>query len=228
MSSRITSMSLRMLGLFAALLLVTAGTSSPLYAQGKSASHRKSDSHRRNVLITLQDKVIRFDVNPASPTAGQGVQVGTATGRVNGVSITNFQFDLFSNFPAFTFHNRAGITDQDGDQVIFRVLGSGNFVIPPLLDPTVPSDHPAGFPDAPPDQVLGGTGGPVSGTYEVVATSGKYSQLLQIGQKFPFRAVGYNPNPFAVLGGPEPTDEALGAVYIEVYSNRVHEDEEED
>lgn len=208
MASRKTSVSLKMLGLFAALLMVTAGASSPLLAQGKS------DSNRNNILFTLQDKVIRFDVLPG-PTAGVGVQVGTATGKINGVSITNFHFD-FSNFPSFTFVNRAGITDLDGDQIIFAVLGSGHFVIPPLVDPTFAPDPTKG------EQVLFGAGGPVSGTYEVLATSGKYSQQFQVGQKFPFRAVGYNPNPLAVVGGAEPTDTPLGAVYVEVYSNEVH------
>jgi hypothetical protein len=211
MSCRRITTSLRMTGLFVGFLILATGMSSALLAQGNS------DSNRNNILFTMQDKVIRFDI-----PSGLGVQVGTATGKINGVSITNFQFDLFSQFPIFTFHNRAGITDQDGDQIIFKVLGTGHFVVPPLLDPSVPSDHPDGFPDAPADQVLGGTGGPVSGTYEVLATSGKYSRLFRAGQKFPFRAVGYNPNPVAVVGGPNPTDQPLGAVYIEVFSNEVH------
>ena len=157
----------------------------------------------RNILFVLQDKVTRFDI-----PSGLGLQVGTATGKINGVSITTFKFD-FSLFPAFTFNNRAGITDTDGDQIIFKVLGTGRFVLP-LVDPTVPGD-----PSAPPTQVLGGTGGPVSGTYEVIATSGKYSRSFSLGQKFPFKAVGYNPNP--VSAGTDP----FGTSYVEVFSDQV-------
>ena len=158
----------------------------------------------RNILFILQDKVTRFD----PPPSGAGVQVGTATGKINGVSITNFKFD-FSNFPAFTFNNRLGITDTDGDQIIFRVIGGGAFG-PPLVDPTIPGDA-----TAPQAQVLGGLGGPVSGTYEVIATSGKYSKQFKVGEKYPFKAVGYNPNPAAV--GLDP----FGATYVEVYNQRV-------
>jgi len=169
-------------------------------------SQGSSTNDRNNILFILQDKVTRFDL-----PSGLGLQVGTATGKINGASITTFKFD-FSTFPSFTFNNRAGITDTDGDQIIFKVLGSGRFVFPlPLVDPTVPGDA-----TAPPTQVLAGTGGPVSGTYEVVATSGKYSRTFRLGQKFPFKAVGYNPNP-ASAG----TD-FFGVTYVEVFSNEVH------
>jgi hypothetical protein len=164
-------------------------------------SQGNSTSDPNNILFILQDKLTRFD------QSGSGLHVGTAMGKVNGVSTTVVRFD-FSAFPNFSFNNRTGISDTDGDQIIFKVVGSGRFLVPPLVDPTVPGDV-----TAPPSQVLGGLGGPLSGTYEVVATSGKYSKKFSLGQKFPFKAVGYNPNPASV--GTDP----LGAVYIEVFAH---------
>jgi hypothetical protein len=164
-------------------------------------SQGNSTKDPNNILFILQDKVTRFDV-----PGGVGLQVGTAMGKINGVSITTFKYD-FSAFPSFSVNKRTGISDTDGDQIIFKVIGSGQFLLP-LVDPTVPGDSAA-----PPTQVLGGTGGPFSGTYEVVATSGKYSKTFSLGQKFPFKAVGYNPSP-ASAG----TD-FFGAVYVEVFAH---------
>lgn len=167
-----------------------------------------AQSNRNNVLFRLQDKVIRFDLD------GSGVQVGTATGRIEGVSITQFKFTLTPNNPNFSFDNRAGITDTDGDQIIFRVLGAGRFVIPPLKEsPSTPAAN----------EVLGGLGGPVGGTYEVLAVSGKYVGKYKVGEKFPFQAVGYNPNPASM-----PAGQALGASYVEVFSNSDRDEDEED
>ncbi|MGH9786324.1 MAG: hypothetical protein ACRD88_19320 [Terriglobia bacterium] len=180
--------------------------------QGEEHGKNASARHRRNILFILQDKVIKFDF-----PSGLGVQVGTATGKINGVSITNFDFDINFGTGEFTFNNWAGITDPDGDQIIFNVIGAGKFVVVPLVAPGDPLPV-LSTPGAP-------RGGPVSGTYEVKAASGKYSGKFTIGEKFPFRAVGYNPNPAAVTS---PSDLALGAVYVEVYSNAAHKDDDED
>ena len=197
MSVKKAILGLAVLGMFVALIPVAG------IAQGQS------QDNRGNILFILQDKVTRFDLPPLPPLfTALGLQVGTATGKISGVSITTFQFS-FASFPSFTVNSRTGITDTDGDQIIFKVLGGGNFVLPSLVDPTLPD------PTAAPTQVLAGLGGPVSGTYEVVATSGKYTRTFRLGQKFPFRAVGYNPNPASVLGDP------FGAVYSEVLSNPV-------
>lgn len=166
-------------------------------------SEQPSTKDSNKVLFILQDKITRFDI-----PGGLGLQVGTAMGQINGVSLTTFRYD-FSNFPRFTFNNRTGITDTDGDQIIFKVVGSGRFVLP-LVDPTTPGDT-----SAPPAQVLGGTGGPISGTYEVVAVSGKYATSVAIGETFSFKGTIYNPNPASV--GTDP----LGAVYIEVYGKGI-------
>lgn len=145
-----------------------------------------------------QDKVVAFN-----PATGIGAQTGTATGDINGVSIVNFQFTI-SGFPNFTFNNRAGITDIDGDQIIFKNVGTGRFNFPALADPTL-------GPATPPFQVFAnGLGGPLRGTYEVVAASGKYSVEFHLGEVFRYRAVAYNPST-------PPTDPgSLGSVYVEV------------
>ncbi len=153
------------------------------------------------LLFTQHDKVVTFD-----PATGIGAQTGVATGRISGVSIVNFRFTITS-FPNFTFDNRAGITDVDGDQIIFSNVGTGRFNIPALTDPTL-----GGNPGAAPFQVFGnGLGGPLVGTYEVVATSGKYVASFPIGQLFDYRAVAYNPSTPPTAPG------TVGSVYVEVF-----------
>jgi hypothetical protein len=94
-----------------------------------------------------------------------------------------------------------GITDIDGDQIIFENVGTGRFLFPGLSDPT-PSV---------PTQVLqnlqGPLGGPLTGTYQVAATSGKYVNTYPIGLVLQYRAIAMNPN----NGDP-------GATYVEVYA----------
>jgi hypothetical protein len=149
--------------------------------------------------MVLREKITRFDLS------GLGLRAGTASGKINGASITTSKF-VTSGFPLFTTNDRVGITDTDGDQIIFRVLGNGQF-INPVIDPTVPGDT-----TAPPTQVLGGTGSTVSGIFEVVATSGKYTRLYKFGERFEFKSVMYNPNPAAADADP------FGAAYTEVFS----------
>jgi hypothetical protein len=152
------------------------------------------------LLFTQHDKVVTFD-----PATGIGAQTGVATGKISGVSIVNFRFTITA-FPDFTFDNRAGITDVDGDQIIFSNVGTGRFIIPALADPTL-----GGNPGAAPFQVFGnGLGGPLVGTYEVVATSGKYVASFPIGQLFDYRAVAYNPSTPPTAPG------TVGSVYVEV------------
>jgi hypothetical protein len=150
------------------------------------------------VLFIQQDKVVAFD-----PVTGIGAQTGVASGDINGVSIVNFQF-VITAFPDFTFNNRAGITDVDGDQIIFKNVGTGRFTFPALNDPTL-------TPGTPPFQVFGnGIGGPLRGTYEVVATSGKFAAEYYLGQLFTYRAIAYNPSTPPTAPG------TVGSVYVEV------------
>src|SRR5689334_23918342 len=91
---------------------------------------RVEGQQTQGLLLIQQDKVIRFNT-----VTGEGIQVGTATGRISGVSIVNFKFsEASTGLPDITFDNRAGITDLDGDQIIFHNVGTGRFVIPPLVD----------------------------------------------------------------------------------------------
>ena len=151
-----------------------------------------------HILFTQQDKVIAFDSG-----TGLGFQSGTATGAINGVSLTNFSFTV-TTFPSFTFNNQVGITDIDGDQIIFENTGTGTFIYPGLLEPGGP-------------QVLfspgGPLGGPLKGTYVVEATSGKYVKAYPIGLVLRYRAIAMNPN----------TPGAVGSAYVEVYApNNFH------
>jgi len=141
------------------------------------------------LFFTQRDTVVDFQ-----PSTGLGLQVGTVEGLIAGTSIVNFQFVPVSQ-TEINFDNRAMITDLDGDQVIFKNVGNGRFLIPPLSDPGSPLGN------------LQGIGGPLTGTYECVQATGKFRFLL--GRKFPYRSVATNP---ARPGFP-------GQVYVEVYSD---------
>ncbi len=141
------------------------------------------------LIFTQRDTVVDF-----SPSTGLGLQVGTVQGLIAGTSIVNFQFTPVSQ-TEINFDNRALITDLDGDQIIFKNVGNGRFLVPPLSDPGSPLGN------------LMGIGGPLVGTYDCVQASGKFRFLL--GRKFPYRSVASNP---ARNGFP-------GQVYVEVYSD---------
>ena len=144
-------------GKFAAMLML-AGVLAVPAAFGQAASNRG------NVLFTQQDRVVAFN-----PGTGVGQQVGTATGKINGTTIVDFQFTPLAG-GQFSFINSALLTDLDGDQVKFLNVGTGQFIIP--LDTTFT------------------IGGPLVGTYEAVSGSGKYASW--VGKKFPYRAVASN------------------------------------
>jgi hypothetical protein len=156
------------------------------------------------LLFAQHDKVISFTVNPTIGTA-VGVESGTATGAIKGTTLTNFSFAI-TTFPDFTFDDQVGITDLDGDQIIFKNVGTGRFIVPGLVDPTQPVSN----------QVLFSTtsflGGPLTGTYVVVATSGKYIKQYPLGTVFQYRAITMNPN-----SPPAPAG-SLGSTYVEVYA----------
>ena len=165
-----------------------------------------------HVIFVQRDRVVTFDLT--APTVDQplgggiGAQVGTAAGVINGTTALNFKYTFTSNpfvLPfTFNFDNRVGITDTDGDQIIFKNVGTGQFITP-LRDPTL-----GGNPGSPPFQVFG-TGGPLTGTYEVVATSGKYVARYPIGQRLSSRAISFNP-----ATPPTPAG-TTGTSYVEVF-----------
>jgi hypothetical protein len=182
---------------------------------GAKSTQAGNGSQKPKVLFIQQDRIVTFDLT--APTVDQplggsiGAQVGTATGAINGTSVVNFKYTFTSN-PfvrplTFNFDNRVGITDTDGDQIIFKNVGTGVFNLP-LLDPTV-----GGNPGIAPHQVFGnGSGGPLTGTYQVVATSGKYVLQYLIGQVLPARAISFNP------ASPPTPPGTTGSSYVEVFN----------
>ena len=165
-----------------------------------SFSAKSVHAGKVKIAFTQHDKIVAFD-----PVTGLGATTGVAAGDITGVTIVNFQWTLTS-FPNYSYNDRVGITDTDGDQIIFRSTGTGRFVIPGLQDPTL-----AGNPGTFPFQPFGsGLGGPQSGTYEVVATSGKYVTLYAIGQTFAAKSVIYNPS------SPPTPPGTTGSSYTEV------------
>jgi hypothetical protein len=189
-------------------ILIGIGLSGPVLTAGDVFQ-------KPHVLFIQQDKVVTFDLtppNPDQPLGGAvGAHVGTAVGALNGTTVVNLKYTFTSN-PfvrplLFTFENRVGITDTDGDQIIFKNVGTGRFN-PPLVDPSLPVN-------VAPFQVFGtaatpASGGPLTGTYQVVATSGKFSQQYRIGQIFPYRAITFNP------ATPPTPPGTTGSSYVEV------------
>ena len=77
---------------------------------------QQAQSQAAGLLLTESSKVIRFNTD-----TGEGIQVGTAQGLIKGVTINNFKFsEASSGLPNITFDNRIGITDLDGDQILFH------------------------------------------------------------------------------------------------------------
>jgi hypothetical protein len=152
----------------------------------------------KRLSFTQQDKIASFDF-----ATGLGAMTGTATGEIKGVTNVNFQW-IPTGPTTFTYSDRVGITDTDGDQIIFRGVGTGTFLTTPLLDPTL-----GGNPGTTPYQVFGNAlGGPLTGTYEVIASSGKYTGLL--AQTFQTKRVVYN------LSSPPAPAGTLGTSYTEI------------
>ncbi|MEX2260647.1 MAG: hypothetical protein WD696_01785 [Bryobacteraceae bacterium] len=140
------------------------------------------------LLFIQQDNVLSF------PPTGDGVRVGTATGRLAGSTITNFQF-LPVPPPEFQADDLVVITDSEGDQILFRARVTGRFLAP-FGEASLPNGN------------VFGLGGPFSGTYEVTKATGKYGYL--VGRKFPCKGIGSNPA----------KGNFLGTVYVEVYLDR--------
>jgi hypothetical protein len=125
------------------------------------------------ILFIQQDIVTVFAVPPAF-----GVRVGTVTGAINGTVTMNTQLTPAPPGASFTADDRALVVDTDGDQILFKVVGSGTF-IQALTDP--PNDPP---PDRPRDFIAPvpwpaplNLGGHFTATYSVMQGTGKYANL---------------------------------------------------
>ncbi len=146
------------------------------------------------LFFAFRDTVINFN-----GSNGIGNHIGTVEGAITGTSITNFQF-LPTSQTTISYDNRCLITDLDGDQIVFQVVGTGRFLAPPLSDPN--------------QKTLGNLmtlGGPLVATMTALSASGKYAFL--VGRKFPCKMAASNAF--------NPSNGVLGNVYGEVYSDSV-------
>jgi hypothetical protein len=166
----------------------------------------KASAQARDVLFTQRDMTIEFnlDFDNGQLIGGHGVEAGTASGAIQGATLTNFQFRGIS------LDNRVGIADLDGDRIIFKKTGTGT-QLAPLNDPS----------SGPNFQVFGQTGANfvLSGTYEVVETTGKFAKQFYIGEQFPFVSIATNPN-FPPATPPTFPKIVPGSEYVEVYRHR--------
>jgi hypothetical protein len=145
------------------------------------------------LFFAFRDTVINFNGN-----TGVGNHIGTVEGAITGTSITNFQF-LPTSQNTIKYDNRCLISDLDGSQILFQVVGTGQFNTP-LAD--------AG------NALLGNLmslGGPLVATATVLQANGKFAFL--VGRKFPCKMLAGN----ATNGSAG----VLGNVYGEVYSDSV-------
>ena len=145
------------------------------------------------LFFAQRDSVINFDA-----ATGIGSHIGTVEGSITGTSMVNFQF-ISTSQTTIKFDNRAMITDLDGDQVIFQVLGTGRLIVPAPVDTSSPLGNLWAF------------GGPLVATYTALVTTGKYFFLQ--GRKFPCKMSASNTT--------LPSSGVLGSVYTEVYSDSV-------
>jgi hypothetical protein len=145
------------------------------------------------LFFAFRDTVINFNGN-----TGVGDHCGTVEGEITGTSVTNFQF-IPTSQTTITYNNRCMISDINGDQMIFQVVGTGQFIVPQPTDPS---------------STLGSLialGGPLVATFTVTVATGVYEFL--VGRKFPGKMAAQN-----VVN---PSSGVLGNVYGEVYSDSV-------
>ena len=145
------------------------------------------------LFFAFRDTVVNFN-----GSTGVGDHCGTVEGGITGTSITNFQF-IPTSQTTIKYDNRMLISDLEGDQIIFQVVGTGSFIIPPPTDPSSPLGN------------LFALGGPLTATCTVTVATGKF--LFLVGRKFPCKMIASNVT--------NPSAGVLGNVYGEVYSDSV-------
>ena len=145
------------------------------------------------LFFAFRDTVINFNTSN-----GVGDHCGTVEGAITGTSITNFQF-IPTSQATIKFDNRCMISDLDGDQIIFQVVGTGTFIIPPPIDASSSLGN------------LMSLGGPLVATFTTKVATGKYVFLT--GREFPCKMMASNVT--------SPSTGVLGNVYGEVYSDNV-------
>ena len=192
------------------LELLALGGTAALTARADEQPKATFPSGGLQLIFAFRDTVISF--NTAN---GLGTHLGTVEGAIVGNSVTNFQF-IPTSQSTIQFDNRCLITDLDGDQIVFRVVGSGKFIIPPTGDPATTGPANAG---SPPFDLgnLSGTGGPLIATFTAINATGKYAFI--VGRKFPGKMVAMNAGHPTLTGPPPALAGVLGTVYGEVYSD---------
>ncbi len=176
------------------LMFVLVATLLPL----ATAMAQNATPGRNNILFTQQDEVQQFILDLGTGT-GTGYQTGTAIGKISGTTYVSWSFQVVAFLSdtkgTISFDNTVIITDLDGDQITFKHEGTGLF-------------H---FAFNPGNDVFQGTGGTLTGTYEVTDGIGKYASW--VGNKYDYRGVATNP--------PQPNPVTkFGTVYAEVYSGK--------
>ena len=138
----------------------------------------------RPILFTQEDVVTVFA--PPPPGSPFGVRVGTVRGAINGTITVNTLLIPSPPGSSFTGDDRALVTDTDGDQILFKVVSNGDFILaltsPPDPPPGRPTDFIAPAPWAPTTLNLAGH---FKCTYSVLKGTGKYAGLTQT-----FKGVG--------------------------------------
>lgn len=164
-----------------------------------SAMDQNTTPGRANILFTQQDEVQEFVLNPLTGT-GTGFQTGTAIGKISGTTFVAWTFQLVTPIvhdkATISFDNTVIVTDLDGDQITFKHVGTGLFHF--AFDPS---------------DTFKGSGGTLTGTYEVTDGIGKYAAW--VGYRYNYRGVATNPPQVTAANQP-----ALGTVYAEIYSNK--------
>jgi len=155
------------------------------------AADASDDGGASDLFFSYRNLVINFNLSN-----GIGSDIGTVDGLLKGTILQNFQFLFTSATTVQTLSDRGLFTDLDGDQILFKYFGTGNFIAP-LSDPSSPLGN------------VMSVGGPFKITYAVLNASGKYKFL--IGQAFPGKIIATN----AVSSSPG----VLGSVYAEIYTD---------
>src|SRR5215831_9008618 len=98
----------------------------------QTAVAQEDDQKGSQLLFSYRNIVINFSLS-----TGIGTDIGTTDGVLKGTLLQNFQFLFTSPTTVTTPSDRGLFTDIDGDQIVFKYAGNGNF-ISPLSDSSSP------------------------------------------------------------------------------------------
>ena len=136
----------------------------------------QDDAEGRRVLFRQADQVTSFP-NPqnAPPLNEIGVQTGTVTGRLNGVTVTHFRLDPDALRQGRILSIGGTLFYNASCRILFRVENDG-FVIPDGQFPQDPNpDLPAAYATA---------SGPFDSTYTVLEVQGECPEIFAVDSVF--------------------------------------------